>query len=129
MSIEIVLSDYLAQCGIADTIYTGFLPAQPDNAVCVVRTAGFPPDMKHQYKTTGIQVRTRSRDYPHAENTALFVQNELHALGVTTISGIHITSIAAEQDIFFLGKDELDRHQFAQNFIVDYYAQLQHRPI
>lgn len=63
MRIPDTIKAYLQQQGITDTMYVGFLAAQPDTAIVITPTAGLAPDGKHNYNSIGIQVRTRAPTY------------------------------------------------------------------
>lgn len=125
--IDQTIKEILVSRGITETIYLGFLAAQPDTAIVITPTAGLPPDGKHNYNTPGIQVRTRAADYQTAETLAFHVFDILQSLGNTTISGVYITDIQAQQDPYSLGRDEVNRHSFVQNFLIEYYNELGHR--
>ena len=113
--------------GITETIYTGFLAAEPDTAICITPTAGLAPDAKHYYNNTGIQIRTRAGAYTTAQDLAYRIFGILQSVGNTTVSGVYITDIQAQQDPFSLGRDEQNRHGFAQNFLIDYYNEIGNR--
>lgn len=121
------LRNYLLQQGITATTYIGFLPAAPDTAIVLTPTPGFPPNAKHNYDTTGLQVRTRSLDYTTAEDLIEDIFDKVQSLSTVVISGIHFVDIQAQQDPFSLGKDEQDRYQFAQNYIIEYYNDIGRR--
>lgn len=119
---------YLLQTnGITDTIYRGFLPAEPDTAIVLTLTAGLPPDAKHNYNNAGLQVKTRGTTYPVAETLIFTIFNILQSFSTATVSGTFISDIRAQQDPFSLGRDERDRHLFGQNYTIDYYRDIGHR--
>ena len=117
---------YLQQ-SINDTIYLGFRPAQPDTCITLYQTSGLPPDAKHQYNSIGLQVSTRAKHYTTAYNLAYAVFNKLQSLSTQTVSGTYIVDIQADQDPYSLGQDEINRFLFTQNFIIQYYMELDNR--
>lgn len=125
--IDQTIKDFLIARGITETIYLGFLAAAPDTAVCITPTPGLPPDAKHNYNSQGFQVRTRAALYTDAQTLIYSIYNQLQSFGNQTISGVYITDIQAQQDPFSLGRDEQNRHGFAQNYLLEYYNDLGNR--
>ena len=101
------IKTYLEQNGVTDTIYLGFLPATPDTAIALFETAGMPPDPKSQYSTLGIQVHVRAKQYNTARTLIYSIYNKLQ-------------SFATVQNPYAIGRDDIDRPQFTQNYIIEY---------
>lgn len=108
---------YLLQRGITATVYINYLAASPDTAICIKNTPGRSPEDR-QYNLPTIQVISRSDNYLTAFNNAQDLDRYLHAQNTyTTISGvIHIVDIWKLQDPYFIGRDDLNRYTFVQNF-------------
>jgi hypothetical protein len=128
----LALKNYIISQGTTETIYTGFLPPSPDTAIVLYETAGYAPDAKHQYNSLGIQVKTRAKDYMTARGVSYRIFDTLQSFssastGITISGGIFITDIQAIQDPYALGRDDFDRSQFVQNFLVEYNLDLAHR--
>jgi hypothetical protein len=118
------LLDYLTAQGITATLYANYLPAEPDTAVALYLTPGLSPDPKHPYAQFGFQVRTRAENQPAAEILSRRIYSLLHGKSEATrniqVSGYFVVQCLAQQDPYSLGRDEQNRSQFVQNFIVDY---------
>lgn len=118
------IKTYLEQSGITETIYLGFLPATPDTAIAIFETAGMPPDPKLQYSTLGIQIHVRARQYSTARTLIYAIYNKLQSFATSytlqTISGIHVVQVLAVQNPYAIGRDDIDRPQFTQNYIIEY---------
>lgn len=118
------IKTYLEQNGVTDTIYLGFLPATPDTAIALFETAGMPPDPKSQYSTLGIQVHVRAKQYNTARTLIYSIYNKLQSFATSyttqTMSGTHIVQILAVQNPYAIGRDDIDRPQFTQNYIIEY---------
>lgn len=118
------ITDYLRAQGVTATLYENFLPAEPDTAACLYLTPGLPPDPKHPYSQFGFQVRARAPYQPDAESLSRQIFMLLHGKSEATrniqVSGFFVVQVLAQQDPYSLGRDEQNRPQFVQNFLVDY---------
>jgi hypothetical protein len=121
------IRNYLISEGITETIYIGFRPAQPDTCITLYETAGLAPDAKYQYNTTGMQVFIRAREYSAARELAYSVYNKLQSLSKGNSTLDNVTQVLAVQDPYALGYDELQRAQFVQNYVIEYYLELENR--
>jgi hypothetical protein len=91
------------------------------------QTAGLPPDAKHQYNSTGMQVFVRAENYSAASQLAYAVFSILQSLSKSNSGLDSIVQALAQQDPYGLGIDELGRAQFVQNYIIDYYSVTENR--
>lgn len=125
------LRQYLIDSGITATIYIGFLPATPDYAVALFETPGMPPDPAYQYSSMGVQVHTRALEYMDARDLSYSVYTLLQSFASSTLAktlnGITVTQILAVQNPYSLGRDDQNRPQFVQNFLIEYEETLDNR--
>lgn len=123
---------YLQEEGITYPIYINFKPPSPNACAVLYQTAGYAPDPKHQYSTTGMQVSVCASDYLIARDLMQQCYGMLQSFAsslehVMLSGGLYVTDIQALQSPFFLGRDELNRNQFVQNYMIEYYEELPKR--
>lgn len=119
------LSDLLTTGGVATTIYKGFMPGQPDDAIQLVETGGFPavhamstgPGNAVEERPT-VQIIRRSLVYNRARAEMQYIWRLLDGHGDRTINGTSYRWIAALQQPFALPNDETNRTLIACNFTI-----------
>jgi hypothetical protein len=131
MILEAIQSHLQAE-GINTTIYLNFKPPQPETCIILYQTAGYPPDPKHQYSTTGLQISVNAVDYLTTRNLSFqcygILQSFASSIEAAVLDGgLYVTDMQALQAPFYLGRDELNRNQFVQNYIIEYYEELPNR--
>lgn len=115
------LRTHLLAQPITDSIFIGFLPAQPDSCL-VLRQSGGNTATDTEYDTITFQCVNRALAYDHAESIAnqVYAALQFHS-STTTISGAyHIVSVLAVQSPYYTGRDDLNRHTFTTNYIAEY---------
>jgi hypothetical protein len=108
------LQQYIAS-GITATVYIDFLPAQPDDAVCI-RGYGGMQSTDMYYDTENIQIISRATSYNIAKYNAYVIYRAIH---MYSNSDIRVVDIFAMQPPYFLGRDDLKRYTFVNNYRVD----------
>ena len=125
------IKTYLIANGITATITVGFTPPTPNTHITLFETPGFAPDPKLQDNTLSFQVNCRASDYTTARDLIYSVFNILQSLSSaslgTNIGSFFVVQCLAQQDPYALGRDDNDRPQFVQNYLVQYNLDLQHR--
>ena len=114
------IADYLESQGIGTVgvdLFKGDTPEIPDNCVTIERYAGQSPGMLG-YEKPGLQVRVRNKIRENAEIKIKSIETLLHCLCNTTLSGTRYLSIFAQQSPTPLGRDESNRFDLVQNYII-----------
>lgn len=127
------MSDLLTTGGVTATIYKGFLPPQPDDAVLILDTGGFGPirampgsagrggvgaGLIVQERPT-IQVTRRSASPQRARADINFIMRLLDGEGDRQINGTQYGLITALQSPASLPDDESGRKLMVCNFVVE----------
>lgn len=109
-------------------IFVGFLPNDPDNAICIYDTAGRLDGRimrsGEQIVHPGIQVRVRASNYLDAQGKVTTIARVLDAQYQVTITlgteSYLVQNISRSSDIFSLGVEDSDRrrHSFTVNATV-----------
>lgn len=116
-----LIADYIQERLTTNSAhYLDFNPAEPDNAIIYTITPSFPPDPKHEYDVSSVQIIVRAQD-PHVARTNMWnLYNALHGLHGITLSGIYIVDTLAVQPPFSLGFDPQNRPQLGINFLIQH---------
>ena len=118
------IADFLSSGGITTTIYRGFLPQLPSDAVQIVETGGLAPVPKMGgaggavTERPAFQVVRRSESVATARTEMNTIWKLLHWAGDRNINGVRYLLIEARQSPFALPKDESNRALYAANFLV-----------
>ena len=100
-------------------LFIGKTPDQPDNAVTIYDTQGFPPttslDGKSFYHSS-VQIKVRNRSYVEGGYMINAIMNSLHGRAQETWNGTLYSSIFASSDVAFLRWDENGNVEFVINF-------------
>jgi hypothetical protein len=122
MSTAIDIATYL-QAHVFGTIGTdifyGFLPDDPDNAICVFDTSGRPSEI-NGIDQPNFQITVRNTSYATASSTIESIQSVLQYLTNTTINGQFYMNINNLQAPFSAGWDGQEGHGrivFRQNYL------------
>lgn len=119
------LSDMLSSGGVTTTIYKGFMPERPDDALQLVETGGFgavhamstgPGNAKTERQT--VQIVRRSTVYNRARAEMQVIFRLLDGEGDRTIGGTRYYWIEALQPPFALPRDESQRDLIAMNVLI-----------
>ena len=119
------IADLLSSGGVTATIYRGYLPEQPDDAVGLVPTGGLAP-VRAMRASAGqpveerpsVQVTIRAATVQRAMVNANFIWRLLDGAGDRDINGTRYYWIAARQSPFPLPRDGSDRAVWAFNIDV-----------
>ena len=114
------IADYLETQGIGTVgvdIFKGEMSDEPSNCVAIERYAGKPPDTLG-YEYPGLQVRVRNTSRPDAEAKIKSIESLLHCLSNITLNGTRYLSLFAQQGPVPLGRDESNRIDLVQNYII-----------
>jgi len=114
------LAQYLQNQGlgtVAETIFTGHLPAEPATAFVIVPTGGYGLD-----KPT-FQIMTRGSNFDIGWNKAIDISNTIIQLGrIDLPNGTETIDIIPLQPTpIQVERDQLNRFLFVQNFRWEYY--------
>jgi len=102
---------------IGTDIFYGFLPDEPDHAICVYDTSGRPSEL-YGIDQPNFQITVRDASYATASSTIESIQSVLQYLTNTTINGTFYLNINNLQAPFSAGWDnEENRVEFKQNYI------------
>lgn len=120
------IGDYLSSGGVgtlATDLFLGELPDTPDTCVAVFETGGFDPvyTMKQRApvaKRPSIQVICRAKRYDVARLLAGKVDQLLSGLRYREINGVMYKWIQAQQEPFFIDKDENEREEIGCNYSI-----------
>lgn len=121
------IGGYLEGLGIGTAgtnLFYGQMPETPDVCVVLFEYAGSPPEFTHDghdYENPGLQIMVRGISYANARTTMDIIQDYLHTLANTTISGTKYLFIRAIQSPFVFatdnnGRDSANRVTLAQNY-------------
>lgn len=117
------LADLLSSGGVTTTIYQGFLPEQPDDALVLIETGGMPA--VHAFSPTAgnavaerpsVQIIRRSPVYNRARAEMQYIWRMLDGFGDRSINGTRYMWIASRHMPFALPEDETRRTLIACNF-------------
>ena len=119
------IADLLTSGGITTSIYRGFMPEGPDEAVQIVATPGFGPihafapsaGMAVEERPT-VQIIRRSASLRRAFAEMNVIWKMLDGAGDRTINGTRYAWIEALQSPFPLPRDTTDRSEVACNFLI-----------
>ena len=118
------ISDLLSTGGVSTTIYKGFMPEQPNDAIILTETAGLGPIQamssgpgNASMEVAGLQVIQRSQSYATARLGMQTVMNLLDGLSERTINSTRYSWVEATQVPFFLERDVSERSLLAVNFL------------
>lgn len=127
------ISDLLTSGGVTATIYQGFMPPSPNDAVCIVETGGFPP-LRAMPGSAGrggvgaglivverptVQVMRRSMSPQLARVDMGYILRLLDGAGDRNINGTRYNLISAMQSPFPLPEDETGRTLIVCNFMAE----------
>lgn len=116
------LADFLTSCGgVTTTIYRGFMPDTPDEAMQIVETGGYPSVYafgRVVEERPTLQLMRRSLVANRARAELNYIKNMLDGFGDRNINGCHYKWISALQPPFPLGRDMSNREEFAMNILV-----------
>lgn len=115
------LADLLSSGGITTTIFRGFMPESPDEALQVVETGAYPP--VYAFGTVveerpSVQVMRRSLVANRARAELQFINRMLDALGDRSINGTQYKWISVLQPPTPLPRDESNRELFVINLAI-----------
>src|SRR5688500_6227810 len=119
------IADYLTSGGITGTIYTGFLPESPDDAVALYEVGGRPPahamnalpgQAKAEYPRVQIVTRSVEFGYRTARQKMQNIYKLMDGLPTRTINGTQYDWGTAVQPPFLLHRDANRRPVIACNF-------------
>jgi hypothetical protein len=118
------ISDLLSTGGVSTTIYKGFMPEQPNDAIILTETAGLGPIQAMSsgpgtasMEVAGLQVIQRSQSYATARLGMQTVMNLLDGLSERTINSTRYSYVTAQQVPFSLGRDVSERSMVTVNFL------------
>lgn len=119
------IRDLLTSGGITSpTIYRGFMPEKPDDAVQILETGGQPPVHRMSAspgnaveEVAGFQIIRRSPSYDRARASMNAIWKLLDGEGDRTINDVRYLWIEARQSPFALGRDDTDRTLMVCNFL------------
>jgi hypothetical protein len=118
------ISDLLSTGGVSTTIYKGFMPEQPNDAIILTETPGLGPIQamssgpgNASMEVAGLQVLQRSQSYSTARLGMQTVMNLLDGLSERTINATRYSYVTARQVPFSLGRDVSSRSMVAVNFL------------
>lgn len=113
------LYDFLTSGGITTTIYKGFMPGSPDEAIQMVETGGFGSVYafgRVVEERPSVQIIRRSPVADRARAEMNVIKNMLDGFGDRTINGTHYKWVMALQPPFPLGRDDTNvRELIAMN--------------
>jgi len=118
---------------VGTDIFYGYLPETPDTLTVVYDTGGDIPDARLGYDYPTIQIRTRAAvgatSIEDAYNRIAAVYNVLHGLhNITLTDGTPLVdSLAVASAPFAIGKDDMGRAEFTQNYRLHIRNPTQHR--
>ena len=116
----IFLQPEFASSDITD-IYLGSMPNNPDNAVAIYSTGGFPRDLSGtMVEEPTVMVKVRHTSYPSGEGVCNRIKDSLHGKDNQTVNSHDILLIAQQGDILDLGRDERNRQMWSMNFRLYY---------
>lgn len=108
-----------ANLAFGTNLFSGEMPAQPVDCVALWTYGGGVPHLVDNVDEPTFQVRVRDTIYTTGETTVNSIFNALQGIYERTLvaSGDwYWNRMFAIQNPFYLGRDELQRHQFACNF-------------
>lgn len=100
------------------TIYKGFMPPDPDKAIGIFETGGFPAEAipELNYPTFQLRVRSSSTGYSTGRQKVTDAETALHGIVNITINGRYYPGFFAMSDAISLGVDNENRPIIAQNY-------------
>lgn len=118
------IDDLLTTGGVTTTIYRGYMPPSPDEAVQIIETGGLAPIHAMSggpgnavVERPTFQVIRRSPAYARARAEMNVIWKLLDGHGDVTVNGTRYQWIEARQSPFPLGQDESGRWLLACNFL------------
>lgn len=119
------IADLLTSGGITTSIFRGFLPERPDEAIQVVVTGGYPA--VHAFSASAgqaveenpsVQILRRSASLQRALVEMNVIWKMLDGFGDRAINGTQYKWAAATQSPTPIGRDESDRSLVVCNFVI-----------
>jgi hypothetical protein len=114
------IADLLAAEGlgtVGTNLFVGHLPQEPDTALAIFPTGGFPADGTYPLDEPTFQLRSRSLDWATGYGLLTQAYTELHGLHHTTLDGHWVVNCLGLQSApTGIGRDEAGREEFTINF-------------
>lgn len=116
------LADFLSSGGISTTIYRGFMPDTPDEALQLVETGGYPP--VYAFGTTvveerpTVQLMRRSSVANRARADLYVIKQLLDGMGDRSINGTAYKWVSVLHNPMPIGRDQSNRERFVMNAII-----------
>ena len=122
------LADKLVSASVgslANNIFIGLLPDQPDKCLALYEYAGEEPREVFRNEAASIEVPTvvvmargARNDYPTARDFAVDARDALCAIVDETISGVRFLRVKETSSINYVNSDDNDRPRFTVTFTV-----------
>lgn len=95
-----------------DNVYIGNMPAEPNNAVCIYSTGGFPRTLvPGKFEEPTFQIKVRNLSYATGEELCDTIKDVLH--GTNTAS---LPMIEQQGGVFDIGRDASNCQEWTINF-------------
>ena len=128
---QILHNGTIAELGV--DLFLTQMPESPDSALALYETGGGGYDAMSELHTAGLSIRSRANDYETAYELIANAANELSAIGDesyflaglsdgVSINGNTYLRIKPESEPYPIGRDSLERVEFAQSFSLVYFA-------
>ena len=116
-----LLADIKSLLTGVDYIYLGSMPDQPDDAVSIYSSGGYPRSLSGtMVEEPTFMVKVRNRSYAAGEEICTVIKDKLHGVNYESVNGHDILLIAQQGDVNSLGRDENGRHEWSVNFRMYY---------
>lgn len=115
------IGNYLQAQGvgtIGTDLYLSQMPDQPDTALSIQETGGYPPDLHADIDYPTFQIMCRSMDYQTARSKAEDAFKVLHGLAETILGTRRYLLISAMQSPTYIGRDASMREMISTNYEV-----------
>lgn len=118
--LSIDIKDYLIFMGVgtSSTIYAAQIPETVDTGLSVNPSGGLPPDKIADLEYPFFQLLARSKNPRMASDLLQSAMNALHQSVDLTINTLSYKSILTKNSASVLGKDELQRWMYIQDYEV-----------
>lgn len=99
-------------------IYAGPVPATSDALIGIMRNPGAAPNPRWLLDFPSVQVRVRGNkeDYAGVHTKAQAIKDALLGIDSVTVGGDRWVSVTMPADMVDLGRDSMERPEFALNF-------------
>lgn len=96
----------------------GSEPDSPDNRITCIDTGGEPPNPRWllDFPSVQVVVRTSANNYDGGFTIAKVVKDLCLGVDAQDIDGDRLVSVTLVSDVFYIGKDDSQRHKFTLNF-------------